>query len=102
MTSKYYLVHHKIFDLVEFYGKSKNFNEPQPGIVLKTAFDCGQYSGFSIYEVIDKPVEELKVFVDNQYGTTAYNLIYEIFKDTSGGWMNFQTIEELKDRANNA
>ena len=42
--------------------------------------------------MVDKPVEDLKTFVDNQYGVSAYNLIYEIFKDTSGGWMDFQTI----------
>ena len=101
MTSCY-LVHHKIFNLVEFYKKSKNFNEPS-GITLSTAFDCGEFSGFSLYCLDNtKTAIDLKNFVDTQYGAVAYNVIYEINPNTSAGWGTFQTIQELKDRANNA
>ena len=100
---KYYLVHHKIFDLTEFYNKSKNFSEPGH-FELKTAFDCGQYSGFSIYSETcgECDATQLKTFLDNKYDTSSVHIIYEIFPETSGGWMSFQTIQELKDKANNA
>lgn len=99
---RYYLVHHKIFDLEEFYKRSKNFTEPGH-FELKTAFDCGQYSGFSIYTEScgDCSINDLKIFLDSKYGSAAYNVIYEIYPDTSGGWMSFQTIEDLKNKANN-
>ena len=101
MTTTYYLVHHKIFDLAQFYVKSANFTEPT-GITLKTAFDCGEYSGFSIYEAIDTSAETLKSFVDGKYGATAHNVLYQIYPDTSGGWESFQTIAALKAKADAA
>ena len=101
MSVTYYLVHHKIFNLQEFYIKSKNFVEPT-GIMLKTAFDCGQYSGFSIYEATDTTAETLKAFVDSKYGSIAHNVLSQIYPDTSGGWGSFQTIQDLKDKADAA
>ena len=100
---RYYLVHHKIFDLEQFYTKSKNFSEPGH-FELKTAFDCGLYSGFSIYTEScgDCSINDLKIFLDNKYQAVCVNIIYEIYPDTSGGWMDFQTITQLKDKADNA
>lgn len=98
MTTQYFLVHHKIFDLPQFYIRSANFNEPT-GFILKTAFDCGEFAGFTIYEGTGT-VANLKTYLDNKYLDVANNVIYQITPDTSGGWDIFQTIQELKDRAN--
>ena len=100
MTTINYLVHHKVFDLPLFYVKSANFNEPS-GFTLKTAFDCGQYSAFSIYSAVGESVSTLKTFLDNKYGSSSVHIIYQINEITSAGWGDFQTIQDLKDRANN-
>lgn len=105
MPTKFYVVHHKIFNLDDFYTKTKNITDTGH-IILKSLFNCGEYSAFAIYE---HPcagdsccyVTDLKTYLDNKYSKTTFNVIYEIDEDMSGGWNTFQTIANLKDKINN-
>lgn len=98
---RYYIIHHKIFNLEQFRLKSKNFSDP-PHFIFRTLLEAGDYSVFSIYEVHDSMdcclPGDLKTFLDNKYGATAVHVIYKINEAMSAGYMNFQIMDDLKDK----